>query len=531
MSLGAPTAREKSVARLLGDSTDTARDRPQPGRRRIDFTGLEVAIGLALFATVWLSVLAFTSLSPPVDDIEQLTWVRSLEWGYYKHPPLPTWLIWLPVKLFGLSAWTAYGMGALMTLGSLAIMWRLLVTLRGSAYAGLALLAALCITYYNGRLNYYNHNIVLMLIATASAALCWQAFATRRLRWWLALGVAIGLGLLSKYQIAVTVASMLAFALHQRAWRDPAHRVGLLCATLVALLMFAPHIEWLRAHHFGPIEYAQDTSIGVGLGALARLENCLGWVVDQLLNRGMPAFALLAVAAWPLRSLTRTAPAEPVTQAAAHRDPAKALIHAWGVLPLCFMALLSIATGAELPAHWGTPFLLFVVPAVMEMAPPRFWDRADLSKVVGAFLVIQALVLTRDYVTSPHGMAALANNHWRNFDSQAFGQGIAEAARDQLRGPIRIVIGEKQMAETLALQLPERPLVLIDGNFDMSPWLERDAVERCGAVELGPTATLQGGIPVGPMLPGMSWQVLMPRQGAAPCALSLPIAPSKDESP
>lgn len=519
MSLGVAKAHEKSVARSLDALIDSGRELPRPGRHQIDFTGLDVAIGLTLFAAVWLSVLAFTSLSPPVDDIEQLTWVRSLEWGYYKHPPLPTWLIWLPVRLFGLSAWTTYGMGAVMTLGALAIMWRLLVTLRGPAYAGLALLAALCITYYNGRLNYYNHNIVLMLIATASAALCWQAFATRRLRWWIALGVAIGLGLLSKYQIAVTVASVLAFALHQRAWRDPVHRVGLLCATLVALLMFAPHIEWLRGHDFGPIEYAQDTSIGIGLGALARLKNSLGWLIDQLLNRGLPAFALLAVAAWPLRTLNCMRPTEHAAQDAPNRDPAKALIYAWGLLPLCFMTLVGFTTGAELPAHWGTPFLLFAVPVAMELAPPRFWERADLSKVLWIFLIIQALALARDYVTSPRGIALLANNHWRNFDSQEFEQSIADAARDQLRGPVRIVIGEKQMAETLALQLPERPLVLIDGRFDISPWLERDAVERCGAVELGRMATLHGGTPVGPLLPNMSWRVLMPRQGAAPCAL------------
>lgn len=519
MSLGAPAAREKSVASSLDDPIDRMRDLPWSNRSPIEFTGLQVAIGLTLFAAVWLSVLAFTSLSPPADNIEQLTWVRSLEWGYYKHPPLPTWLLWLPVKLFGLSAWASYGMGAVMTLGALAIMWRLLVTLRGPAYAGLALLAALCITYYNGRLNYYNHNIVLMFIATASAALCWQAFATRRLRWWIALGVAIGLGLLSKYQIAVTVASVLAFAIHQRAWRDPAHRVGLLCATLVALLMFTPHIDWLRVHDFGPIEYAEDTSIGIGLGALARLKNSFSWLVDQLITRGFPAFALLAVAAKPLRKLNRMTLAESRSQAAPQRDSAKALIYAWGVLPLCFMPLVGVVTGAELPAHWGTPFLLFAVPAAMELAPSRFWDRADLSKVVCAFLVIQALVMARDYVTSPYGMAALANNHWRNFNSQAFEQRVGDAARTELKGPVRIVIGEKLMAETLALQLPERPLVLIDGRFDISPWLERDAVERCGAVELGPTVTLQGGTPVGSLLPDISWRVLMPRQGAVPCAL------------
>lgn len=519
MSVDAPAARDKPVDLWRFDLLRRVRAVARPCRRQIDFTGPEVAAGLLLFAVAWLGLLACTSLSPPVDNIEQLTWVRSLEWGYYKHPPLPTWLLWVPVQLFGLTVWTSYAMGAVMTLGALAIMWRLLVSLRGSTYAGLALLSALCITYYNGRLTYYNHNVVLMFIATASAALCWQAYTTRRLRWWIALGVVIGLGLLSKYQIAVTVASVLAFTLYQQAWRDPAHRVGLLSAALVALLMFVPHIEWLRGHGFGPIEYAEDTSIGIGLGAWARIGNSLGWLFDQLVNRGIPAFALLGITALELRKLQRMTPEQALSQPEARRDPAKALIYAWGVLPLCFMPLVGIATGAELPAHWGTPFLLFAVPAAMELAPRQFWDRADRSKVLCAFVVIQVLVMTRDYVTSPHGISALATNHWRNFNSQEFGQRIADAARAQLGGPVRIVIGEKQMAETLALQLPERPLVLIDGNPEISPWLDREAVERCGAVELGYTVILPGGVPVGPLLPGISWRVRMPREGAAPCTL------------
>jgi hypothetical protein len=45
--------------------------------------------------------------------------------------------------------------------------------LRGPTHAGVALLAALCITYYNGRLHYYNHNILLLLLSSASAWLCW----------------------------------------------------------------------------------------------------------------------------------------------------------------------------------------------------------------------------------------------------------------------------------------------------------------------------------------------------------------------
>ena len=42
--------------------------------------GRAVVCGL-VFAALWLSLLGATSLTPPIDNIEQLTWVRSLEWG------------------------------------------------------------------------------------------------------------------------------------------------------------------------------------------------------------------------------------------------------------------------------------------------------------------------------------------------------------------------------------------------------------------------------------------------------------------
>ena len=150
---------------------------PQPAPRALSRPGWMILPGLLLFAAVWLPYLALTSLSPPTDNIEQLNWVRSLEWGYYKHPPLPTWLLWLPVQIFGWNAWTSYGLGAAFNLASMGLLWRLTAQIRGSAFATVALLAALCISYYSAGLNAYNHNTMLTFWSTASAALCWKAFS------------------------------------------------------------------------------------------------------------------------------------------------------------------------------------------------------------------------------------------------------------------------------------------------------------------------------------------------------------------
>ena len=477
--------------------------------------GLTVGVGLLIFAIVWLNLLDFTSLSPPTDNIEQLTWVRSIEWGYYKHPPLPTWLLWLPVQVLGLTQWTTYLTGALMTLGAMALMWGLMVTLRGRTYAGVALLSALCITYYNGRLNYYNHNIVLLLLSTLAAVMCWQAVATGRLRWWIGLGLAIGLGALAKYQIAVTVLSVLLFIGHQRVWADRAQRRGLLCAVLIALLPLLPHLQWLREHNFATIHYAVDSSLGASFDASARSSNSLLWLADQVFNRALPALLLLMATAWMVRGTRRQAVAPSAELTA--RDPARALILSWGLAPLAFMTSMGILTGANLQLQWGTPFLLFLVPALMELARAVDWSGVNLRVALLAFVLIQGVLLLTNHMTSPRGPAGLRDRHWRTFDSALVAQRIGEQAREALQGPVRVVIGNASVAGALAMQMPERPLVLIDGRFDRCPWLPADLVQRCGAIELGSVALPGHFEPVGADFPGLTWRVVKPQPGAAPC--------------
>ncbi len=518
-------------------------DAGPPRGPRFALTPSVVAIGFLVFAVVWLVLLGLTNLTAPVDNIEQLTWVRSLEWGYFKHPPLPTWLIWMPVKVFGLSVWVSYLMGAVMVLGSFAIMWRLLRRLRGSAFADVALLAGLSMACYSKRLYSYNHNSLLLLLSVASAALLWQACTSRRLRWWVAFGLSMGLGALSKYEIALTVISALVFVFHQRTWRDPANRLGMLCATLAALMVFARHIAWLRGHDFGPISYAFESSLGVGLSLPARAQHTFMWLLE-LGAHGAGTFVLLALAAWQLRKLRTAEQASAASRDMDPRDPARALILTWGLVPLCLLAAMGLLFGVELKGGWGVAYLIFAAPAAMELAPRGFWGQVDLKKLFPVFLALQASMWAQEYSKAAGGAVPYALHHVKSFDSDAYARVIAGPARAKLGGPIRVVSGPDPLASMLAIRLPERPLVLIDARSDRSPWITTGLVDRCGAVELGspvavgltghadvvPPAPAEryadihidpvGAEPVGSMLPGLSWRVRLPKPGAAPCELT-----------
>ena len=181
------------------------------------------------------------------------------------------------------------------------------------------------------------------------------------------------------------------------------------------------------------------------------------------------------------------------------------------------MPFVGVVFGAELQLQWGTPFLLFLVPAVMELLPLRVWRRADPRVALTTFVFIQMLLLVLSQLTSPRGPVALRDHHWRTFDSALLAEIVAGPARVALGGPIRIVIGAGDEAGALALQLPEHPLVLIDGRLDRSPWVSKNLLRRCGAVQLGTELALPGGHPVGAAFPGQVWRVVAPDPLAPEC--------------
>jgi len=479
-------------------------------------------MALVAFACVWLSLLDASSLSAPTDNIEQLTWVRSLEWGYYKHPPLPTWLLWPVVQLLGLRSISTYLLGAGVTLASLGLMTHWLTRMRGARFALLALLAALCITFYNGRLYYFNHNTVMFMFVVGSAWTSWQAFRLRSLTWWVLLGVMLGLGGLSKYQIVVAAVSVAVVWLQQRAWRDSIHRRGAALAVLTALLVMAPHLAWMVQNDFAPIHYAMHSSLGVDMSWAKRPAAVAHWLLDLVFNRELPAWLLLSYALFSTRRGSRK-PAQ-LERRDALADPSqlsRASLLSFGLVPLTMMPAMGLLGGADLQLQWGTAFAAFTVPAVLELLSMRGMvvSKQALSRAFNAFLVLQLILLGVNLMTSPLGPQRLESKHWCRFDSAGMARAIAEPSRQDAGGEIRIVEGPAGIAGALALKLPGKPLVLIDGNPAISPWLSSEALRLCPRLQLdvavGPHD--RSWRMVGPQFLDIYWRVISPGDNDRPC--------------
>lgn len=449
---------------------------------------------ILIFGVSWISHLMSVALTVPMDNIEQLVWSRSLEWGYYKHPPLPTWLLSVPLRWSGPSAMVTAILGAVCTLTSLLIFTRLVQSIWGHRTGWLALLAALCITFYNGRLNYYNHNTTLMLCVSLSALCWWQILQTGRTRWWIGLGISAGLGMLSKYQYALVVIPSLFLIWQSRVWRDPQQLRALGWAVLTASLIFLPHLLWLLQQDLSdsPIRYALQTSLpsnpDIPTPNQQRLRSGI-WLLDLLFNRCLPALIFLAGIKLLSQRETREQPKAKET-GDTRRISGTTFLLAWGALPVLCITFLGLSLGMDLQMQWGTAFAIWCIPHFM-------WalglNRAELpaSRTVWAlcfFAVLQVGLMIQSYETSAKGCCAKPSR-WRTFDSQTLARELDDSARSAVGGHFSIISGPSTVAGAIALHLPEHPKVLINHNLRISPWVKEHELLESGVVEIWPPET------------------------------------------
>ncbi len=201
------------------------------------------------------------------------TYAAHLDIGYLDHPPMVAWLIALGTAAFGTGEFGVRA-GAILCSGvTVAAVATLTRRRHGSAAAVASVFLQSVIPAYFG--------FGFLMTPDAPVIACWSVallFAHRALlegsrKAWLGLGAAVGIGLLSKYTIALLAPAILLFCLLDRGSRRWLRSPWPLAAALLAALLFLPVIVWNIRHDFasfvfqGPRRFAG--SDGFGTPALA----------------------------------------------------------------------------------------------------------------------------------------------------------------------------------------------------------------------------------------------------------------------
>ena len=252
-------------------------------------------IGYAFFLRLVFS--AHVELLP--EETYYWAYARHLDIGYLDHPPGVAWLIRLGTTLFGD---TEFGVrfGALCCGAVTAFfVYRLTKNLfgEGSAFIALAMSQILPYFFLSG----------MLMTPDAPLAATWAAsvyFLERALcggwsRAWIWAGLALGLGLLSKYSIGLLAVAVLVFMLVDAPSRRWFFRWEPYAGLLVAAVVFAPVVIWNAQHDW--MSFAFQTARRLAEQPRFSLHKLVGAVVILLTPTGL--LALCAVRAPKTRSV------------------------------------------------------------------------------------------------------------------------------------------------------------------------------------------------------------------------------------
>jgi 4-amino-4-deoxy-L-arabinose transferase-like glycosyltransferase len=266
-------------------------------------------------------------------------------------------LLWVFEQVFPTGLPLTYALGGLQVATVLLLTWLITRSTLDKRRAAIAVLFVSCVTYYTNRLHFYNHNTGLLVAYAMSVYCAFRAAQTQRMLWYALLGVTWGLGLLSKYQMVISIACNVIFLWWVLQSQVRKLIVPLIVSALICTAVITPHVLWLIEHHFPSFDYAAKF-VAAHFPWWQRPVDIGGFLADQAM-RVVP-LSLLLVILRRLPSVRSLGRGVYLYMADTSELAAPLLaIHGWG--PLVLMSSLSLLFGVDLQMHWGTAFL-WVLP-------------------------------------------------------------------------------------------------------------------------------------------------------------------------
>ena len=189
-------------------------------------------------------------------------YTQHMDLSFLDHPPMVAWLIWLGTSVLGNNE---FGVRIGAFLCGLVAMGYLYALARNqydksTGMRTVLLLAVLPVGFASSTLMTPD----APLIAAWAATLYYleRALVAGRSSAWLGVGIAFGLGMLSKYTLGLLGIAALLFVILDPTARRWLHRPHPYLAAALALLLFSPVIIWNNEHHWASFLFQSARRIG-----------------------------------------------------------------------------------------------------------------------------------------------------------------------------------------------------------------------------------------------------------------------------
>ncbi len=247
---------------------------------------------LTILVAGWVVRAVLAVLVPPgFDEAYYGVYAFHPGWGYFDHPPMVAVTAGLGMWLTGVVHPFTLRLGVLFIfLGTAIVLYRLVLEMfnrRAAQWSVLALHATPYFFYGMGAFVIPDNALGFFWLLTLY--FLWKIQQSGNPRWFLAVGLAAGLALMSKYHAVLLIGGVGYLLLFYRQWRpyltSPYPYVGF----LIALVIFAPNIWWNAQHDWISYRYQFGKGGGGTLsftlfyqGILVQMGYLLPWVAIAL---------------------------------------------------------------------------------------------------------------------------------------------------------------------------------------------------------------------------------------------------------
>lgn len=434
------------------------------------------ALAALLLAQVFLywGTAILTQMNLHFDAVEMLVWGREWRLTYWKHPPLPAWVMQAMFVATGERPWAVTVTGPLFVAATFWAVWALARRILPARQAFLAVMPLVGIAYYGFTSVEFNHNVVQYPFFALVPLLLHRALRGGGAGDWALLGAVAGASIYAKYSVVPLLLAVGLFVVIDRQARASLRGLGPWLAAAVAAGVAAPHLLAVAANGFGTL-HTPALNAPTARHWWQHAAFPVGWVGAQLFNCAGGILVAALLRAWP----------EPAGRAGGKGavDPFDRRLVLWMLLAPAAIALVySAVSGQMLHPMWGATFFPLLGLGGLVLMP-----RAPSRRAVAAATALAAVLFAANLLGYAGRNLFEPLYSGRGMRPQYPGPALAvgfERAWAEKYGdrPIPTLVGGHWAAGNIMIYGRARPPVLIDARPERSPWIDPESLTRDGAV-------------------------------------------------
>jgi hypothetical protein len=408
---------------------------------------------LGVWTLVNFSFIFFSNYCLSGDEAQYWDWSRRLALGYYSKPPLVAYVIRELTQIAGNKEWAIRSGAVLFTSGTVALIYGLTRRIARSERAGLlaAMFAmAMPATWIGSAL--MTVDPLLIFFWTLSMYSFYRATKGEKIHW-LLLGMALGLGAMSKYTILLLVISFaLYLALVERRWLKtpwPYLALLLMCACCSGVVYWNAAHDWVSVRH----------TASIGAGESWRLSHAVSHVGEFIGGQVLVASPiLLGFFAWAAVWLMRRA---------RHNEDAAFLLACFGVL-FFFYAAVSVVR-KPLP-NWPVAAYIAIVPALAWL-----WEQQPRSARMRRWLLTAGIIgCAMGMVPRAADAVYVAAMAFTRADASSDRVHLGPLSIDPDKDPTNELYGGHELGEALSRRLQQEsetePPFIFAPRYQLTAW-------------------------------------------------------------